>query len=89
MFAAAADIYGWPPNATLGGPIEALNNMTYWLDNPTLYVQRIRAAVDAVSQLPYVNSSAIGLTGYCFGGTGVVFDVLSSSKLSVRAALHT
>ena len=83
----AADIYGLPANTTMEGFPEKRSNATYWRSNPDLYVQRIRAAIDHVKSLPFVNSSAIGITGYCFGGSGVVFDVLSDSDVQVTYTL--
>ena len=80
---AAVDIYGLPINTTLTDMAMRRSNATFWRSNPALYVQRIRAAIDHVKSLPFVNSSAIGVTGYCFGGTGVVFDVLSDSDVQV------
>mmetsp|Transcript_6823 Transcript_6823/g.19213 ORF Transcript_6823/g.19213 Transcript_6823/m.19213 type:complete len:296 (+) Transcript_6823:2389-3276(+) len=86
--ALAADIYGLPVNTSIPDMALRGSNATYWRSNPDLYVQRIRAAVESVKELQYVNSDSIGLIGYCFGGSGVVFDVFSDSSLKVWCAPH-
>ena len=65
-----------------------VSNVTYWRSNPNMYVQRIRAAIDHVKSLDFVNPDAIAIIGYCFGGTGVVFDVMSNSDVKVRYVLE-
>mmetsp|Transcript_10088 Transcript_10088/g.24058 ORF Transcript_10088/g.24058 Transcript_10088/m.24058 type:complete len:495 (+) Transcript_10088:140-1624(+) len=87
--ALAANIYGLPVNTTVESFGDRISNSTYWRsENPDLYVQRIRAAVAAAAALPYTNEALGGLTGYCFGGSGVVFDVLNSSQLKVDVSFH-
>ena len=79
-----ADIYGLPVNTSMPDMAMRRSNATFWRSNPDLYVQRLRAAVATVQGLDYVNGDSLGLIGYCFGGSGVVFDVFSDSSLKVR-----
>ena len=82
----AADIFGMPMNTTVESRDDRISNIMVFLGDPELYVQRIRAAVDAAKQLPMANPDAIALAGYCFGGAGVVFDVMSDSAMKVLIA---
>jgi len=44
--------------------------------------------LDAVKALPYVDADRVGLTGYCFGGPGAVFDALNGSTLQMDVSFH-
>jgi hypothetical protein len=82
------DIYGLPLGTTVEERAERGQRATFWRTNPDLYVQRIRAALEQVKSLAYTDDEAMGLTGYCFGGSGVVFNAFSNSTLQVWRPPH-
>eukprot|EP00873_Tetraselmis_striata_P012071 jgi/Tetstr1/432335/TSEL_021733.t1 len=86
--ALGANSYGLPVGESPANSTQRGELLNFWRGNPEMYVRRIRAAVGAVRALSYVNSSAIGMTGYCFGGSGVVFDVLANSDIQVDVSFH-
>ena len=67
----AADIFGKDLQEDLSFD-QRVNLTTTYRSNSTLFVQRIQRAIEEVKMMPEVDSSKIGLIGYCFGGTGVI-----------------
>jgi len=67
----AADIYGVNDHV-----VEDFNRRvelaTLYRSNITLFVQRIKAAVDLVKAFDEVDPEKVAIIGYCFGGTGVL-----------------
>lgn len=67
----AADIYGINDQV-----VEDFNRKvelaTLYRSNVTLYVQRIKAAVELVKTFSEVDPDRVAVIGYCFGGTGVI-----------------
>mmetsp|Transcript_20529 Transcript_20529/g.36616 ORF Transcript_20529/g.36616 Transcript_20529/m.36616 type:complete len:505 (-) Transcript_20529:152-1666(-) len=86
--ALGADIYDLPIGTTVEAMDERIAYVTGFLSDPPMYVQRIRAAVTAAKALPYVDETKVGLIGYCFGGSGAVFDVFDDSSLQVDVSFH-
>jgi dienelactone hydrolase len=86
--AVGADIY----DLAVGSTVEELEErgayVNQFLSDPPMYVKRIRAAVDAVKALSFVDEGSVGLTGYCFGGSGVVFDAFDDSSLKLDVSFH-
>ena len=81
----AGDIFGaeFRPltNATIRR--ELLN---FYRSDVELFTARIEAAVQAAASMPEVDSSNIGIMGYCFGGTGAIMYTLSGLG-SAKAAV--
>jgi dienelactone hydrolase len=49
-------------------------------DNSTLFISRIKAAIDAVKSLSEVDNEKVAVIGYCFGGTFVCAFKVRASK---------
>eukprot|EP00549_Striatella_unipunctata_P025574 CAMPEP_0118725752 /NCGR_PEP_ID=MMETSP0800-20121206/33314_1 /TAXON_ID=210618 ORGANISM="Striatella unipunctata, Strain CCMP2910" /NCGR_SAMPLE_ID=MMETSP0800 /ASSEMBLY_ACC=CAM_ASM_000638 /LENGTH=1077 /DNA_ID=CAMNT_0006634485 /DNA_START=1 /DNA_END=3234 /DNA_ORIENTATION=+ len=74
----AADIFG-PDNHFVEEFSRRIALATLYRTNSTLFVQRIKAAVDFVKTLDEVESDNIGIIGYCFGGTGAIMYAMSGA----------
>jgi len=66
----AADIYGADKQVVVGA--DRKSQAMKYAGNVTLFVQRIKAAVDLVKTFDEVDPNRIAIIGYCFGGTGVL-----------------
>ena len=72
----AADIYGAEFHPVTNSTVRGELLGTYRGD-AGLFTARIEAAVQAASAMPEVDSSNVGIMGYCFGGTGTIMYTLS------------
>jgi dienelactone hydrolase len=82
----AADIYGISDHFVedMGRRRELV---TLYRSNVTLFVQRIKAAVNLVKTLDGVDPDNVAVIGYCFGGTGVLVSILSRSTSFTNARM--
>jgi len=80
-----ADIYGvdMQTNMTFDQRIEQANK---YRGDYKLFVSRMQAAVDVVSNHELVDADNLAMIGYCFGGTGVV-DFAFAGKDNVKAVV--
>lgn len=67
-----ADIYGTEVGTNVEEFRDRITLSTFYRTNYTLFVSRIQAAVELLSQHELVNADEIMVIGYCFGGTGAV-----------------
>ena len=75
----AADIYGADKhNVTDMDERIALSGL--YRDNSTLFISRIKAAIDTVKSLSEVDNEKVAVIGYCFGGTFVCAFKVRASK---------
>lgn len=56
--------------------------------NPKLWHQRLRGALETLSQLPYVDRNRIGAIGYCFGGTAVLEMARQNMPVDAVVSFH-
>jgi len=78
----AADIYG--PNDHVVEDIARRRELaTLYRSNVTLFVQRIKAAVNTVKSLDGVDVDNVAVIGYCFGGTGVLVRCTAMSRMLI------
>lgn len=75
----AADIYGINDHIVddLGRRRELA---TLYRTNVTLFVQRIKAAINLVKTFDGVDPDNVAVIGYCFGGTGVLVRIVFSGS---------
>mmetsp|Transcript_38806 Transcript_38806/g.97484 ORF Transcript_38806/g.97484 Transcript_38806/m.97484 type:complete len:130 (-) Transcript_38806:1162-1551(-) len=55
---------------------------------PTPSCTCIRVALVSLKLFAFVDGEAVALSGYCFGGSVVAFDVFSDSNLKVDVSFH-
>jgi len=67
----AADIYGINDHIVEDFD-RKVELATLYRSNVTLFVQRIKAAVNLVKTFDEVDPEKVAIIGYCFGGTGVM-----------------
>lgn len=72
----AADIYGADLHNVTDFS-EKIRLSTMYRSNPTLFVSRIQAAVELMSDGGEFHNGKVGVVGYCLGGTGALLYALS------------
>lgn len=82
----AVDLYGKGVRAKDRKEASQLAGKFY--KEPMLFRTRMRAALEALKQVPGVDSSRIGAMGFCFGGTAVLELVRSGAELSGAVLFH-
>ncbi|WP_198683810.1 dienelactone hydrolase family protein [Peristeroidobacter agariperforans] len=80
----AIDVYGRGNR----GRIEADNSelMNPFMNDRALLLRRLRAALDAATSLPFVDSHRMAIVGYCFGGL-CALDLARSGDPRLLAAI--
>ena len=81
----AADIYG-KDLQNMTDDNEKGAQVTKFVSDPTLYLQRMQRAIDVASETEFVDKENVGIIGYCFGGSGVVLysrSGLDSAKVAI------
>lgn len=68
----AADIFGAQYEETGPGDDRSMLLRGIRNEQPLVFMDRIKAAVDEVAKMPMVDPTKIALAGYCFGGSGYV-----------------
>ncbi|MBF0517808.1 MAG: dienelactone hydrolase family protein [Nitrospirae bacterium] len=82
----AADIYGKgvrPKNAEEAGKTAGI-----YKGNRELMRQRVKAALDYVRSLDYVDTGRIAVMGYCFGGTVALELARSGADIAGAVSIH-
>lgn len=82
----AADLYGKGIR-----PVEIpdrASNVTAFSSNRTAARLRLVSHLNVVAALPYVNSSSIAISGYCFGGSMAIEAARSGFPLSAAIGFH-
>lgn len=83
--AAAADMHGG--GRVLGGD-EIPGAMDTFKNNPELFRQRIRAALDALCDVSGSSADQMAAIGYCFGGMAVLELARSGAPVAAVASFH-
>ncbi len=82
----ALDMYG---KGVLGtSPEQNMKLMQPFIDNRAMLQQRIKAALLAVKQLPWVDDSKIAAMGFCFGGLCVLDLARTGAELKGVVSFH-
>mmetsp|Transcript_4621 Transcript_4621/g.12985 ORF Transcript_4621/g.12985 Transcript_4621/m.12985 type:complete len:637 (-) Transcript_4621:514-2424(-) len=77
----AADIYGPKKvGVDMADWSQVMPLLVSFRSDPTLFVQRMKAAVEAAKEHPRVDPDKIGMIGYCFGGTGVMYYAVTGQS---------
>ena len=82
----AADVYGAGKQVKTNE--EATKLMLPLFLNRPLLRQRILAAFDTVTKMPFVDEMRIGAIGFCFGGLTVLELLLSGAKVKGVVSFH-
>ena len=84
----AADIYGKDLHV-VENITERIALANLYRNDPTLFANRIQAAVDAARGLDMVDGDKIAIAGYCFGGTGVLtYAMLGLNDVQAIVSFH-
>ena len=82
----ALDMYG---KGVLGRSVEEnMNLMTPFMQDRSLIVQRVQAAITAVRSLPEVDEARMAVIGYCFGGLCALDFARSGADILGVASFH-
>jgi dienelactone hydrolase len=82
----AGDIYGADTRPATDHEA-ALASKTF-RENRALYRRRVRAALNQLRSLNYVDGTNLGAIGYCFGGTGVLELARSGADVEAVVSFH-
>jgi len=84
----AADIYGINDHI-VEDFARKVELATLYRSNVTLFVQRIKAAVNLVKTFDEVDPEKVAIIGYCFGGTGVMdYALTGQDDVSALVSFH-
>ena len=82
----AVDMYGKGRRATNGGEAAKLAGELY--QNPSLFRERILAALEELKRQPGVDATRLGAIGFCFGGTTVMELARSGADVKGVVSFH-